>query len=330
MNSDTHKQRFEKALRREPVTGHVPQFELVFFLTMEAFGKVHSSQRFFGQWNQMSYSEKKLHIEDIAQIHIMTARKYNHDAIFVHPNPCGFDETKWLLETIREKSGNEYFLMMHGDTTVSIPSGEDMLDFSVKMYEDPQSLHEIQKRQQENAVKTAAALSGTGLLDGFALCSDYAFNVNPFFSPELFAELVAPHLKECIDTYRELGFYTIKHTDGNINPILDQIVDCGPDALHSIDPQGHMSLLEVRRKYGSRICTIGNVNCGLLQTGTEEEAAEDIRRCIREGMSYGYGFIFSTSNCVYTGLPLARYELMQKIWEEEAVYRKEGAVVKTK
>ena len=160
----------------------------------------------------------------------------------------------------------------------------------------------------------------------FGLC----FQCQSVFSPELFAELVAPHLKECIDTYRELGVYTIKHTDGNINPILDQIVDCGPDALHSIDPQGHMSLLEVRRKYGSKICTIGNVNCGLLQTGTEEEAAEDIRRCIREGMSYGYGFIFSTSNCVYTGLPLARYELMQKIWEEEAVYRKEGAVVKTK
>ena len=34
--ADSHKQRFEKALRREKVTGHVPQFELVFFLTMEA------------------------------------------------------------------------------------------------------------------------------------------------------------------------------------------------------------------------------------------------------------------------------------------------------
>ena len=128
---------------------------------------------------------------------------------------------------------------------------------------------------------------------------------------------MAPHLKECIDTYRSLGYYTIKHTDGNINPILDQIVACGPDALHSIDPQGGMSLAEVRKKYGDRVCTIGNVNCGLLQTGTDEEAAEDVRRCLREGMDGNYGFIFSTSNCVYTGMPLERYDLMQQIWEKK-------------
>ena len=59
---------------------------------------------------------------------------------------------------------------------------------------------------------------------------------------------------------------------------------CGPDALHSIDPQGHMCLSEVRKKYGDRICTIGNVNCGLLQTGTDQEVVDDVHRCLKEGM----------------------------------------------
>ena len=163
--ADTHKQRFEKALRREPIIGHVPQFELVFFLTMEAFGKVHPSHRFYEQWNQMSYAEQKLHIEEMADIYIMTAKRYNHDAIFVHPNPGDLENTKWLLETIREKTGDEYFLMMHGDTTVSIPTGDDMIDFSVRMYEDPDSIHDQQKSWKEEASKRAEALSGTGLLD---------------------------------------------------------------------------------------------------------------------------------------------------------------------
>ena len=73
-------------------------------------------------------------------------------------------------------------------------------------------------------------------------------------------------------------------------------------------------------RYGQRICCIGNVNCGLLQTGTEEEAAADVRRSLREGMAGGYGYIFSTSNCVYTGLPLERYELMHDIWRAEGIY----------
>lgn len=318
--ADTHKERFAKALRREKITGHVPQFELVFFLTMEAFGRVHPSHRFYEQWNQMSVREREMHLEDMADLYIKTAQRYDHDAIFVHPNPGDLENTRRLLEIIREKTGDEYFLLMHGDTTIGIPSGDEMMEMSIKMYEDPDSLHDQQNRWMEQMEKKASALSGTGLLDGFALCSDYAFNVNPFFSPELFEELVAPHLKECIDTYRSLGYYTIKHTDGNINPILDQIVACGPDALHSIDPQGHMCLSEVRKKYGDRICTIGNVNCGLLQTGTDQEVVDDVHRCLKEGMDGNYGFIFSTSNCAYTGMPLERYEMMEKIWKEEAIY----------
>ena len=316
----THKERFIKALKREKVEGRVPQFELAFFLTMEAFGRVYPEHRDYRQFGQMTYQEKKLHIEDMADLFISIAEKYHYDTIFVHPNPRDFDSVKWMLEVIHERTNGQYFTLMHGDVTPSIPDGDHMMEFSVKMYEEPEKIHDDQKRSAERAYDFARKLEGTGLLDGFALCSDYAFNVNPFFSPDIFAELVQPHLKELIDTYRKMGYYTIKHTDGNINPILDMIVDCGPDALQSIDPQGHMNLLEVRKKYGDRIATIGNVNCGLLQTGTDEEAAADVRRCLREGMTNGYGFIFGTSNCIYTGLPLERYEMMQKIWWEEGFY----------
>lgn len=316
----TGKERFSAALRREKIVGRVPHFELVFFLTMEVLGKVHPGHRAYDQWNQMSAVEKKLHVDDMADCYIKIAEKYHHDAIFVHPNPWDFDNLKRLLETVREKSDNKYFIMMHGDTTCGIPDGESMMDFTCMMYEEPEKIHDMQNRNLESAQKNAVALAKTGLLDGYALCSDYSFNVNPFYSPESFAELIAPHLKDCISMYRENGYYTIKHSDGNINPILDQIVDCNPHAIHSIDPQGHMVLSDVKKKYGDRVCCIGNVNCGLLQTGTDEEAAADVRRSLREGMSDGYGYIFSTSNCVYTGLALERYEMMNQIWWNEGIY----------
>lgn len=44
-----------------------------------------------------------------------------------------------------------------------------------------------------------------------------------------------------------------------------------------------------------------------------------MRRALREGMQEP-GYIFSTSNCAYTGLPLERYELMHRIWWEEGIY----------
>lgn len=269
----------------------------------------------------MSRSEQNLHMNEMAQIYVDTARAYGHSAIFIHPNPGGLDGTRRLLELIREKSGDEYYIMAHGDPTWAIPDGSGMMEFSTQMYEEPEKLNEISARRVEEALDFARKLDEKGhLLDGFTLCSDYCFNVNPFFSPEAFDEFIVPYLKETITEYRKMGYYIIKHTDGNIMPIVKQIADCGPHAIHSLDPQGGVSIPEVRRLIGTEIALVGNVNCGLLQTGTEEECRQDVLRSLREGMAEGRGYIFSTSNCVYTGLFLERYELMMELWREYGSY----------
>jgi len=317
----TGRESFIKALKREPYSGRVPHFELVFFLTMEAFGRVHPSHRSYSQWNQMSAGEKYLHLMDMADLFIETARRYHHSAIFVHPNPGDTENTIRLLEMIREKSGDEYFLMLHGDPTAAIPGGQRMMDFAAMMYEQPERIRKDTEDRLASHVRSAEQYARRGrLVDGFALCSDYCFNTNPFFPPEVFADLVAPYLERMTGAYHDMGYYVIKHTDGNIMPILDQLIECGPDALHSLDPQGGVDMREVKRRYGDRVALIGNVNCGLLQTGTDEECDADIRRSLREGMEGGAGYIFSTSNCIYTGLPLERYELMLELWKEYGRY----------
>lgn len=319
----TPREKFIKCLKREPITGHVPHFELVFFLTMEAIGKIHPQHRCFDQWDQMSRREQDLHIKDIAETYIQTAQKYDHSAIFVQIDTSDmkyFDRTVRILEEIRNQSGDRYYTMVHGDPTFAIPTGDDMVEFSALLYEEEDKMKALaQKRVDHFRAFAEKMAQHKGLLDGFTLCSDYCFNVNPFFSPDLFAEYITPYLKKILDEYRSMGFYTIKHTDGNIMPILDQMVECGPDALHSIDPQGGVSLKEVKALVGDKVALCGNVNCGLLQTGSQEECEADIRRSLREGMP-GYGYIFCTSNCAYTGLSLERYELMHKIWREEGIY----------
>ena len=160
--------------------------------------------------------------------------------------------------------------------------------------------------------------AGLGL-DGFALCADYCLNTGPFLSPRRFAEFITPYLARLTQGYRDLGFYVIKHTDGNIMPIVDQLVETNPHALHSLDPQAGVDIAEIKRRYGDRLCLIGNVNCGKLDTGTDEEVIASARYALRSAMPGG-GYIFSTSNCIYTGMRLARYELMLDVWRREGVY----------
>ncbi len=320
MGEPTHRQRFRTALEGKQPPGRVPHFELVFYLTMEAFGKVHPSHRWFGQWDQMSSSEKKAQLHDAASVYLMTAERYEHSAIFLHGAGQGAEaHEEAFINLVDHLAGGQYFLMIHGDATYSIPDGEHMMDWCGRIADDPQGLKDEAQRKVDQALARAVELKKTTVLDGFALCDDYCLNEGPFLSPEMFAEFVAPYLKQLVAGYRELGFYVIKHTDGNIMPIVDQLVDARPHALHSLDPQGGVDLAEMKRRYGDRICLIGNVNCGLLDTGTDEQCVASARYCLRHGMPGG-GYIFSTSNCIYTGMDLSRYDLILDVWRREGRY----------
>jgi uroporphyrinogen decarboxylase len=308
----TPRERFIQTLEGQPLKGRVPHFELVFFLTMEAFGKVHPSHRFYNQWVQMEEKERQLHRDDMAE-------RYEHSAIFLHPNPSMLEETLRLIDLVRDKSGERYFLMLHGDATFSIPGGDQMAAFSYRLVDDPQGLKKEAAEWVDHTLERAERIQRNGGLDGFAMCSDYCFNTGPFLSPVQFSEFVTPYLARLTQGYRDMGFYTIKHTDGNILPILDQLIQTNPHALHSLDPQGGVDIAEVKSICGDTITLIGNVNCGLMDTGTDEEVIASARYALTNGMPGGR-YIFSTSNCVYTGMRLERYKLILDVWRREGNY----------
>jgi uroporphyrinogen decarboxylase len=313
------RERFIQALERQPISGRVPHFELAFFLTMQAFGRVHPIHRDYSQWFQMEERERQLHRVDMAEIYIATAERFEHDAILILANPNNSAEADRVAEIIREKTGDRYFLMCHGDATYSIPDGSSMQEFCYRISDDPQGLKNEADAKVDEAIRAAEKLKQSGCMDGFALCSDYCFNNGPFLSPRLFSKFIAPYLTRLIQAYREMGFYVIKHTDGNIMPILDQLAAAGPHALHSLDPQGCVDIAVVKSLVGDKLCLIGNVDCGLLDNGTDEQVVESVRYALQNGMP-GYGYVFSTSNCVYTGMRLERYELMLDIWKREGNY----------
>jgi uroporphyrinogen decarboxylase len=43
------------------------------------------------------------------------------------------------------------------------------------------------------------------------------------------------------------------------------------------------------------------------------------RYALRHGMPGG-GYVFATSNCIYTGMDLSRYDLILDVWRKEGRY----------
>ena len=322
MSQLTHKQRAIMALEgKQP--DYVPTFELVFQLGKEAFG--HDFLQ--GPENDTLPEEDRLALcRQNAELYLKIAERYEHSIIMITHAPSSIFPQRALelvatMNIIREmatEQDEEYLLMTHGDSTIAIPEGDELNDIIEIMADTPEKL--VQRAEdllyKHNGYHLFFARSG---FDGFILCSDYAFNANPFFSPSQFSEYVTPYLRRIIAAYRSMGKYVIKHTDGHIMPILDQIVDCAPHAIHSIDPQAGMDIAEVKRLYGDRIALCGNVNCGLLQTGTDTEVLKSCEYAMQHGKPGG-GFIYSTSNCAFKGMPLERYEMMNEYWKKNRMY----------
>ncbi len=107
--------------------------------------------------------------------------------------------------------------------------------------------------------------------DVVVLSDDYAHKTGPLMSPAQFRAFVLPLLAEAVRSARATGARCVKHTDGDVRALLDDIVGTGVDAVGPLEPAAGMDLGEVRRRHGARVAVVGNLDVDLLCRGTADE-----------------------------------------------------------
>lgn len=305
----TPKQRAVAALELRQPDDIVPTFELEFQLTPELLGRDFLPMEGTAQ-------ERETAIAHNADLFVELGERLDYSILRLY-------DPDLFRRLVKIGAGERFLLCGEADGTMAIPDGDSMEQLAADLMERPEEVHEGLKRSAEWAKEHGKRQVDAGA-EMLTMCSDYCFNRGPFLSPPMFAEFVTPYLHDVIASHRRAGAYVVKHTDGNMMPILDQIVSCEPHGLHSLDPQGGIDIAEVKRRYGDRVCLCGNVNCGLMQTGTDAEVRESAEYALRHGMPGG-GFIYSTSNVAFKGLPLERYLMILDIRAELGRYDRQPA-----
>jgi len=141
------------------------------------------------------------------------------------------------------------------------------------------------------------------------LGDDYAHKTGTIMSPAHFREFVLPGLAEVVQNIKSHGAYCVKHTDGNIWAILDDIVNTGIDGIGPLEPGAGMDLAEVRPAVGQRVCMVGNVDVDLLCRGTAEQVRQSTRALIR-AVSPGGGHILSSGNSITSAVQPENFRAM--------------------
>ena len=136
---------------------------------------------------------------------------------------------------------------------------------------------------------------------------DYCSAKQPFMSPDMFRKYLNPGLQRVMGGFKALGLLVIKHTDGNIWPIADMLVDSGIDCLDPIDPVAGMDIGAVKKKYGHRVALKGNVDCAhTLTFGSISDVIAETKECIRKAAPGG-GFILSSGNTIHSSVKPENY-----------------------
>lgn len=155
--------------------------------------------------------------------------------------------------------------------------------------------------------------------DIIALDGDLAFSQTTLMSPAQYEEYVFPYHREITEHVHRRGKLIIKHSDGNMWPIMDGIVEAGFDGFHPVQPQC-MDIGEVKAKYGDRLCILGNIDCTyLLPFGSEEEVERTVKETIKVAAPGG-GYIISSSNSIHPGCKPENYLAMVKAARRYGTY----------
>ncbi|NLW50308.1 MAG: hypothetical protein GXY85_05615 [Candidatus Brocadiaceae bacterium] len=157
-------------------------------------------------------------------------------------------------------------------------------------------------RVLERAAEAGADILCTG--------DDYAHNLAPIMSPTHFERFLYPCLKEVVGVAHAHGLPFLKHTDGDLWPIIDMIVDAGIDVLDPIEPVANMDIGRVKERYGDRIALAGNVDCShLLPYATPEQVVEAVKETLAKG-GVGGGLILASSNSIHPAVRPENYRAM--------------------
>lgn len=167
--------------------------------------------------------------------------------------------------------------------------------FFYSMQDDIKLIAELLEIYTDWIAKSVKKICRLGF-DFIWACDDLAYKTGPYFSPEIFRKVFLPRLKKVA---REISLPWAFHSDGDLMPILEDLLSLGMNALHPIEP-GAMDIEKVKKKYGKRICLIGNIDLRYTLTlGTVKETEEEVKQRIRE-IGPGGGYIVSSANSIPT------------------------------
>jgi uroporphyrinogen decarboxylase len=178
----------------------------------------------------------------------------------------------------------------HGVAPMLVSMGLE--GFGYALADDPWLVEEVLRRYTDYQVVVNQNLCQMGL-DFLWSFDDVAYKSGPFLSLRQFRQYFMPAFRRSVEA---ITLPWIFHSDGNIMPILNDLLTLGMRGLHPLEP-GPMDLATMKERVGKQVCLVGNVSVDTLSAGTPDQVRAEVRHCIKVGAPGG-GYMITSSNSI--------------------------------
>ena len=186
-----------------------------------------------------------------------------------------------------------------------------METFCLALYEQPELIRRMYDRVWAIQSRVLLRVLEFDVVGAVTHPDDLAHSTGLIVGPSHFRQFVFPWYRWNCTMVREHGLPNIFHSDGRLDAVLEDILACGFDALHPIEPKA-MDIAELKVKVGGRACLIGNIDLGYTLTrGTPAEVEAEVKERIRT-VGPGGGYCVGSSNSVTAYVPLENFNSMRQ------------------
>ena len=136
---------------------------------------------------------------------------------------------------------------------------------------------------------------------------DICGNDGPMVSPQSLREIYFPHLKRAVAPLVDSGIHWLWHSDGNILPILSDLLACGIDGFQGFEEDKRMDMLKLAEtpcRNGKCPFLCGSVNVTTTFYQTPDAVRSDARRMVTLARKRGGGVMLSPSSSIMENSPV--------------------------
>lgn len=134
---------------------------------------------------------------------------------------------------------------------------------------------------------------------------DLGAQLQPLISPKTWREIFKAPQKYIFDRVHKFAPQAkiVFHTDGNVHPLIPDLIDVGVDVLNPIQPSARlMDSFKLKAEFGDRLAFHGAMDVQTVLNKDEATVREDVRTRIR-ALGPGGGFIVAPANHIQHDIP---------------------------